>query len=101
MRLHIAERPLGRHDGRATDDGYVLHEVGRLMSVENEQVICARHDAGDWRSALKLSGEVPLVVGLLFLSFINLAALVARSGCCGWLPRGEHAAIRIAQVHLG
>ena len=96
MRLHVAQRPLGRHDGRPADDGDVLHELGRLVGVEDEQVVGAGHDALDRRPALKLSGEVP--ASARRASARLLASPRGRRG--GRLPRAEHAAIGVAQVHL-
>ena len=81
VRLHVAERPLRRHDGRPGDRREVLQRRRRVVRVEDEEVVEPGHDPVDRRNSL--------AERLLLVPLGLRRALVA-----GRLPRQEHAALR-------
>src|SRR5688500_9888486 len=98
MGLHVAQRPLGRHDRWAADGGKVFHELGWLVSVENKQIVGAGDHALDGRAALKQSCQIGRARLAFFL--IALLAIAARAGRRWRSPWAEYTSTGVTQIEL-
>ena len=85
VRLHVAERPLGRHHGAAGDLRDVVHERGRIVRVEHEHVVRAGDEAVLRRAALHLGRRAgPARPAALARGRALAFAIVSSSGAGGF-----------------